>query len=430
MNLVDGKCLETADCAPIVDALPQRVLRTLASGQLDLARVLRACDRLVSSLDERRILEEMTSLGIPAPLARRHLRDARALFCEDALRGRLASEFGTDWAGRTSQSASGAGHVTERLAPLGVLLHIAAGNADGLPVFSVLEGLLTGNINILKLPAAEGGISVRILQALLAIDPLLAEYVYVFDYSSRDIENIEKLIRVSDAVVVWGGDAAVSALRRLVPPNTKLIEWGHKVSFAYVTPSGVTPANLSGLADNIAETHQLLCSSCQGLFLDTDDMSAVYALCETFLPVLETALARLPCPAGTQAGATLERYTANLAAALGGPRVFHGALACLAAWESSTLESAPGFGHAWVRRLPRCEVLSALRLHKGHLQTAALLCADEERDALATLLFKAGAVRVTTGARMSRAYGADAPRDGERALRRYMKMTTVEGFES
>ncbi|MDR2670556.1 MAG: hypothetical protein LBC26_02390 [Oscillospiraceae bacterium] len=161
-----------------------------------------------------------------------------------------------------------------------------------------------------------------------------------------------------------------------------------------------------------------------------DDMAAVYALCETFLPVLEAALARLPGAAVLRAGATLERYAADLAAALGGPRVFYGARACLAACEDSALESAPGFGHAWVRRLPRGELLTALRLHKGHLQTAALLCADEERRALAELLFKAGAVRVTTGARMSRAYGAEAPRDGEHALRRYMKVTTLEGFEA
>ena len=42
--------------------------------------------------------------------------------------------------------------------PLGVLLHIAAGNADGLPAFSVAEGLATGNINILKLPQADNGL--------------------------------------------------------------------------------------------------------------------------------------------------------------------------------------------------------------------------------------------------------------------------------
>jgi len=47
--------------------------------------------------------------------------------------------------------------VTEKMYPLGILFHIAAGNMDALPAFSVLEGLLTGNINILKLPSADGG---------------------------------------------------------------------------------------------------------------------------------------------------------------------------------------------------------------------------------------------------------------------------------
>lgn len=38
--------------------------------------------------------------------------------------------------------------------PLGVLFHIAAGNAEALPAYSVAEGLLMGNVNLLKLPAA------------------------------------------------------------------------------------------------------------------------------------------------------------------------------------------------------------------------------------------------------------------------------------
>ena len=48
--------------------------------------------------------------------------------------------------------------IREETRPLGVLLHIAAGNAEGLPFFSVVEGLLAGNINILKLPGMDDGV--------------------------------------------------------------------------------------------------------------------------------------------------------------------------------------------------------------------------------------------------------------------------------
>lgn len=56
--------------------------------------------------------------------------------------------------------------------PLGTLLHITAGNMEGLPVFSIVEGLLTGNVNILKLPGNDGGLSMDIICVLSVWNPL------------------------------------------------------------------------------------------------------------------------------------------------------------------------------------------------------------------------------------------------------------------
>jgi len=103
--------------------------------------------------------------------------------------------------------------------------------------------------------------------------------VYVFGSTKSNFLNssTETSHFPVDAVVVWGGKEAVSALRRMIPPNTKMIEWGHKISFAYVTEQAVTAAGLEGLAKNIVETGQLLCSSLQGIFLDTNDMGKAAA---------------------------------------------------------------------------------------------------------------------------------------------------------
>ncbi|MDR3278356.1 MAG: acyl-CoA reductase [Oscillospiraceae bacterium] len=428
MNLVNGRVLETADCEPILAELRARVLQTIEKGGLDAETVIGACHRLVTELDEAAYLQAMAELGVSAARGGGYIAQARELFCADALRARLRAELGENY-GRASEylPLSGRRRVREQILPLGVLLHIAAGNMDALPVFSVLEGLLTGNVNILKLPAAEGGVSIRLLSELIKIEPSLAEYIYVFDYSSRDIENLEKLISVSDAVAVWGGDEAVSALRRLVKPNTKLIEWGHKVSFAYVTPRGVTEAALSGLAEHIAETNQLLCSSCQGIFVDTDDMARVHDFCERLLPVLEARRrANGAIGIGISSQVTLEVYTAELEAVqIREKRVFRGDRCSLTATPDRALESAIGYCNAWVKPLPRAALLSALRPHKNHLQTVGLLCAQDERDALTELFFKAGAVRVSAGARMSGTH-VGAARDGEYALRRYTKVVCAE----
>ncbi len=73
------------------------------------------------------------------------------------------------------------------------MLHIAAGNADGLPVLSLAEGLLTGNINLLKLPQADGGLSVEAVRCMLEIEPELADYIYIFDTPSSDVVTLQRL---------------------------------------------------------------------------------------------------------------------------------------------------------------------------------------------------------------------------------------------
>ena len=427
MNLVDGKILDMADCDAILNALNDRVLATLAKPRLEAEVVIRACDKLVASLDDGVWLPVMKALGLPAQLGKTRRPEARALFSGDALRHRLQKELGDNPSQIRSHTTAEGYTVHEQLLPLGVLLHIAAGNADGLPAFSVLEGLLTGNINILKLPAAEGGLSVRLLSALIAIEPALAEYIYVFDYSSKDMGQLKKLIEVADGVVVWGGIEAVSTFRSLLPVHVKLIEWGHKVSFAYVSTNGVTDDALYGIAANIASTGQLLCSSCQGIYLDTGDFGDVCAFCERFLPLLEKAVGEYAAelPVGLKAQAALQRRTAELESALNGGRVFKAANCSLIACRDRVLQPAMGFANAWVKALPQNGMMETLRPYKNYLQTAALVSAPQEEAALADLLLKSGVVRVCDGDSMSKTYSG-APHDGEYPLRRYMRVTTVE----
>jgi len=428
MNLVDGQIITDQESDAILNDLDKRIARTLFKGRLDIEKVISACHRMVTELNEGPYLAAMADLGIDISLGKKYIAEARRLFCEESMRIRLRTELGDDFFGiKTYTPYMSEVTVHEQIMPLGVLFHIAAGNMDGLPVFTVLEGLVTGNINILKLPSAEGGISVQILQKLIEIEPSLAEYIYVFDYSSRDIENIEKLLAVSDGVVVWGGDTAVASIRNIVKPNTKLIEWGHKLSFAYCTEHGITHDRLAGLAKNMIETNQLLCSSCQGIFIDTVDNALVYRFCEMFLPILEKeAIENMKSfEIGSRAQTSLRVYAAELESTFLESKVFQSKTCSLIAYKDRTLEPGIQFGNAWVRQLPKADLLEVLRPYKNYLQTVGLLCGDSERALLADMLLKAGAVRICSGERMSATY-CGAAHDGEYPLRRYTKVVCVE----
>ena len=428
MNLVHGEILDAKECDNVLDHLEQDILNTLSKGRLDPQIVIAACDKVLTNLDEADYIRTMNVLGINESLSRSYISEARKLFGKESLLHRLQVELGNAYGKPvTFNPIFKEFSVTQQTLPLGVLLHIAAGNADGLPAFSVLEGLLAGNINILKLPAAEGGISVRLLLEFIKAAPVLADYIYVFDYSSKDVEHIEKLIFVADAVVVWGGKEAVSALRRIIPPNTKLIEWGHKISFAYITEKGMTTRGLEGLAKNIIETGQLLCSSLQGIFLDTNDMDKVYEFCGRFLPVLNHAICQRSqdIGMGIKSQVALKLYAEELEGIYSNSRVFRGNDCSLIAYPDKILDTSIQFGNAWVRPLPRTELLSTLRPYKNYLQTVGLLCGQSELPLLSDILFKTGVIRVCPGENMSLTY-CGAPHDGEYPLRRYTKIVDIE----
>jgi len=347
----------------------------------------------------------------------------------DSIRERMQIELGNDYdTPRTLTYAHSKATAAQTIAPLGVLFHITAGNVDGLPFVSLLDGLLTGNINIVKLPKQEGGITVSLLEALFNIAPTLREYVYVFSYSSKDMHAMKKLATAADAIVVWGGDEAVSAVRRLADPNTKIIEWGHKISFAYTTIEGATTDAFEKLALHICLTNQLFCSSCQGVFVDTDDMQDVYHFCELFMPIFERVCRDNPFAfdAATklfvEAETTLQQYHEKIAGS--NNHIFKGEGCSITACTDSKLETSSMYRNIWVKPLKREHIIS-LRPYKQYLQTAALLCSEHEHEALSQKLLQAGLVKISDGFEMSN-YAFGEAHDGVFTLREYTKLVSVQ----
>lgn len=402
--------------------LNERILAAKAR-PLNIEKLLAACDILSRELASEAYLPLLTAM-MPEAKAREELSYASLITSEKYLRERLKRELGQE-PGEFIPCGSET-LVRQARMPLGVILHIAAGNVDALPVFSVLEGLLTGNINLLKLPSGEGGLSQMLLDRLIELEPSVADFAYVFDVPSTDIESLKSLARLADCIVVWGGDEAVSALRRLAPPDVRLIEWGHKLSFAYVSGDPENAA-LEGIAVNICETEQLFCSSCQGIFYDTDDPQTALAFAERFLPILARVSKKYPRAAGIfgTAKSTLELYTTELEAIGSGTRILRGGGCSVTFCPEGALAPSKKFRNCWVAPLPRERILSELSPYKNRLQTAALVCPKAERPDLERLLFAAGVVRITTGERMSRDY-CGMPHDGAFPLRLYTRTVSAE----
>ena len=433
MNFVNGEIISEEACQAVLDNIDNMILETLQKPPLDINLVIEACDVMVKNMATLDAVKRLPDLGISPVLAELYISQVAQMFSAQAIKDRLKLELGEDYdkPGEITYAYSGAKAV-QMAAPLGVLFHITAGNMDVLPFVSLLEGLLCGNINIVKLPKEEQGITVSLLEELMKIQPALKEYVYAFDYSSKDIYAMKRLADVSDAIVVWGGDEAIKAVRTMANPNTKIIEWGHKVSFAYVTNAGANEENLRKLALNICLTNQLFCSSCQGVFLDTDDMDELYAFCRDFLPILEAVSQENPFAFDdgtklfTSARVTLELYHKEIEARGTDTRIFKGENCSITASPDQRLESSIMYRNIWVKPLKREQILP-LRRYKNYLQTAALLCGRHEYDELAEKLVRAGVVKVSDGFEMSN-YAAGEAHDGVFALPCYTKVVSVQGY--
>lgn len=421
MILAKGTLLPDEQLPQVLRTLEEEIDQTRAARRLEPEILIQAVEELGRMLDSGALDRLIAQFVTPEMLGK--LGRVRHLLSRRALEEKLATELGcTLW--EDQPRAFGAA----RAVPLGTLLHVTAGNVDGLSVFSAAEGLLTGNVNLIKLPREDKGLSLAILTLLVQQEPRLADFIYAFDVPSSDTRTMKKLASLADGIALWGGDEAVRAWRGLAGPGCKLMEWGHRLSFAYLSGWEDKAAELTALADHIIETGGLLCSSCQVVYVDTEDPAQAQQLCRELLAHLEQAARRKNTSPGQRAQATLYAYQTVLEQAADGRTdrtVFRGTGCSVTLCRDRELELSFLNGNVLVKCLPRQELLPVLRARKGQLQTAGLICAPERRGELTDLLTRAGLTRITRAGTMSDAFVGEG-HDGEYPLRRYIRMVDIE----
>ncbi len=416
MLLIHGEIINTNFEDKYLNTLYQDCLNTLnQNNSLTKEKVINACDNLYKKVmngDFDDIIEPLLRM---TDISKEHFEKMARLFTREELEYKCQIELGNTYP-MPGALKDGIQRMTY---PLGILFHIAAGNVDGLPAYSVIEGLLTGNINILKLPAGDNGLSIKLLWELIQLEPALKDYIYVFDVPSTDVETLKVFAEIADGIVVWGGDDAVKAARNMADITTKIISWGHKLSFAYVTPD-VHDEELYELAIHVCETNQVFCSSCQGIFVDTEDEKVLEDIGKRFFEELKRANAtRGKTDMGMRGRNTIRLYKDMLEKDCE-DRILNGEGVSVVIRNDSELELSYLFRNVWIKRLPREQIITTLKKHKNHLQTCGLFCEEADREELVRLLATAGVVRITD-ADMSRTIPGEA-HDGTYALREYTRV--------
>lgn len=435
MIFMNGKISDSVNYRMAIRLMDKRITRTLSGEKLDPERVINAAGKMaedaVAGKFDREFARYLQIGGRQPGKEPLNFHDGLSvsmagLFRADALR----KKFQLELSGIPDSSAEG---KRFRRLPIGVLLHIAAGNAEGLPAYSVLEGLLAGNINILKLPAGDDGLSLFILKKLTEYEPVLKEYIYVMDTPSGDEETMKMMMRLAGGIAVWGSDETILAVRRSAPANVKLIEWGHRLSFAYIDDLDAPEEKLGALARHIFGTKQLLCSSCQVIYLNTDDFEEVKQFGRRFAKIMKREEGMEGNSPFIQGKVTVELMTRRLERVSGTRcraagkvplcRVYRAGSGSITCMDDNKLEVSGQFGNVLVKPLPREQIITALHSSKRHLQTVGMY--PESRE-LGQLFEQCGLTNLCGLENMSE-FEITGSHDGTFALREYTRIAEYKG---
>lgn len=412
MLLINGMLYSDLETEKAIQMVSDQIIETISNETLCLQTVLDASEHFVNDFLSGKLDQEFAPFFEHEDFSKDDLHTFAEAFKADSLRKRVSRELTP-----LNQDEN------VMIVPKGVLFHIAAGNLDVLPAYSILEGLLTGNINILKLPSADHGLSVFLLKKLTEYEPLLKKYIYVFDTPSSDLLTVQKLMDFANAIVIWGSDEAIGAVRRNAPVNTEIIEWGHKLSFCYIQDMAIPDSLLVKLAHHLFQTNELLCNSCQGIYVNTDQFEEAAAFGKRFAEILQKTEKDYTLPDFLQGKLTLEALTRRLEnLSHRGEIIYQNQRSSVTCKRDFNLELSLLYANIWVKPMKQEKIEAALFHHKQHLQTAGIYPFD---SSLIHRLSRAGLTNICSIEKMS-AKELGRTHDGRLSLQQYIRLVEIK----
>lgn len=173
------------------------------------------------------------------------------------------------------------GGRTQRAIPLGSICHVAAGNIFLGSVGSLIQGIITKNVNILKISSQDTLFPSLFLDALEQADQerLILNHQCI-TYWRHDRHDIEALVKKNcDGILLFGGEAAVLNYKNGLSAKAEIMAFGPKLSFGLIL-KGVSDQELrtaaTGFAHDIVLWEQRACTSCQNIFIEDDPSTAAF----------------------------------------------------------------------------------------------------------------------------------------------------------
>ncbi|MGE3609269.1 MAG: acyl-CoA reductase [Bacteriovoracaceae bacterium] len=204
---------------------------------------------------------------------RKTLKILPSILKRDSLEARIKAEFmNPKILDQFVKTPSFLGKVKAK--PLGIVLHVTAGNVFLSCIDSLIMGFLTKNISLVKVSSQNQFFPEFFANALKEFDQenILADKFAILHWKGGDKQIESEIKKRVNAIVAWGGEEMVQNYQQNLPLGVKLLDFGPKISFQVLTKQGLENKNLKLVAEKIVSDitpwDQSACSSPQNLFIE------------------------------------------------------------------------------------------------------------------------------------------------------------------
>jgi hypothetical protein len=133
-----------------------------------------------------------------------------------------------------------------------LIAHFLAGNVPSPGIVSMCCGWLLRSANLVRVSTRDPVFPALFLESVREVDAELADCVATLEWPRSELALTQTAVGDADAVIAYGDDHTISALRQLAPPAAKFLGYGHKISLAVVAKEAMTEENLPRLAQAAA----------------------------------------------------------------------------------------------------------------------------------------------------------------------------------
>ena len=342
------------------------------------------------------------------------------LLRKESLEKRLRAELGTlsvldGFVKLQNQSA------LVKASPLGVILHVTAGNVFLSSIDSLLMGLLTKNLSIMKVSSQNKIFPQCFAERLRDFDEksIVADKFAVLHWKGGDTATEDFIKNKVNAIVAWGGEEMIESYRQGLSPKVKFLDFGPKISLQVLSKNGLDRADLSNVAqkivDDVTPWNQGACASPQNLYLQTgsDEKDLLEELDRAF----SQAQARAPISDDEATEILKETYRGYYSMLMGEGAVRVGAGHLLHLEDNKFIKPSPLNRSLIIKRFTdEKDLYTHLEPFSYFLQSCSYLLGEEEKNSYLQALSLTGLKRFAPLGTIT--WGMDgAPHDGRFVMR-------------